>query len=90
MIRNKSMNPESTCTMCGRKLDEVDQEQDFYFKRWIGYGSKYDLHIFEVRFCCSCFDEILDKVLPMFKFNPLSEYEILSDGEKLIAKIKED
>ena len=67
------MNPESICTMCGRNLDEADQEQDFHFKRWIGYGSKYDLNICEARLCCDCFDKILDAELPMFKINPLSE-----------------
>jgi hypothetical protein len=76
--------------MCSRKLDEIDKDQDFHFKQWIGYGSKYDLNIFESRLCCRCFDRLLDAVLPMFKINPLSEYEIVSNGENLIAKRKED
>ena len=63
------------CTMCEKPLDEWDMGEDFYFKRRIGYGSKYDFHIFEAQLCCSCFDKVLDKVLPMFKASPLSEYE---------------
>ena len=63
------------CTMCKKQLDEWDMQEDFYFKRRIGYGSKYDFHIFEARLCCDCFDSVLDKILPMFKVSPLSEYE---------------
>ena len=77
------------CSMCGKELDEFDLQEDFYFKHYIGYGSKYDLNFFEARLCCDCFDKILDAVLPMFKINPLSEYEIVSDGDKLIGRRKE-
>lgn len=77
--------------MCGKTLDEIDKDQDFHFKQWIGYGSRYDMNIFEARLCCDCFDKILDAVLPMFKINPLSEYELVSDnGNKLIAKRKDN
>lgn len=76
--------------MCGKTLDEIDKDQDFHFKQWIGYGSRYDMNIFESRLCCDCFDKILDVVLPMFKINPLTEYEIVSDdGNKLIGRRKE-
>ncbi len=63
------------CTMCEKPLDEWDIQEDYYFKRRIDYGSKYDFHIFEARLCCSCFDKVLDKILPIFKASPLSEYE---------------
>ena len=76
--------------MCGKTLDEIDKDQDFHFKQWIGYGSRYDMNIFEARLCCDCFDKILDAVLPMFKINPLSEYEIFRDGDKLIGRRKEN
>lgn len=36
--------------------------------------------------CCKCFDRILDTILPMFKKNPLSEYEIVDEDGKLICK----
>lgn len=87
---NDSQNDALICSMCSNKLDEFDLQENFSFKRYIGYGSKYDLNIFEARLCCDCFDKILDTVLPMFKSNPISEYEIVSDdGNKLIAKRKE-
>ena len=80
---------ERVCSMCGKEFDELDLQEDFYFKHYIGYGSKYDLNIFEARLCCDCFDKILDTVLPMFKSNPLNEYEIVNEGNKLIAKRKD-
>ena len=83
------MSTEFICTMCSKMLDEIDEEQDFHFKQWIGYGSKSDMNIFEARLCCDCFDKILDTVLPMFKSNPLNEYEIVNEGNKLIAKRKD-
>ena len=60
------------CTMCEKPLNEWDMQEDLYFKRRIGYGSKYDLHIFEARLCCDYFDSVLDKILPMFKESPLT------------------
>ena len=72
--------------MCGKELDEWDLNADFNFERYIGFGSKYDLHIFEAHLCCKCFDKILDTILPMFKNNPLSEYEIVDEDGKLICK----
>ena len=86
---NDSQNDALICSMCSNKLDEFDLQENFSFKRYIGYGSKYDMNIFEARLCCDCFDKILDAVLPMFKINPLSEYEIVSDGDKLIGRRKE-
>ena len=76
----------SICTMCGKELDEWDLNADFDFERYIGFGSKYDLHIFEAHLCCKCFDEILDTILPMFKNSPLTEYEIVDEDGKLICK----
>lgn len=74
------------CTMCGNELDDWDLDADFHFNRYIGFGSKYDLSIFEAHLCCKCFDKILDTILPMFKNNPLSEYEIVDEDGKLICK----
>ena len=72
--------------MCGKELDEWDLNADFDFERYIGFGSKYDLHIFEAHLCCKCFDRILDTILPMFKNNPLSEYEIVDEDGQLVCK----
>ena len=72
--------------MCGNELDDWDLDADFYFNRYIGFGSKYDLSIFEAHLCCKCYDKILDTILPMFKNNPLSEYEIVDKDGRLICK----
>lgn len=77
------------CSMCEKELDEFDLQEDFSFKRYIGYGSKYDMNIIYVKLCCNCFDRALETLLPMFKINPLTEYEIVSDGDKLIGRRKE-
>lgn len=77
------------CSMCGKELDEFDLQENFSFKRYIGYGSKYDMNILDFKLCCNCFDRALETLLPMFKINPLTEYEIVSDGDKLIGRRKE-
>lgn len=74
------------CTMCGKDLDDWDLNADFHFRHYIGFGSKYDLHIFKAHLCCKCFDRILDTILPMFKNSPLTEYEIVDEDGKLICK----
>ena len=79
------------CSMCEKELDEFDLQEKFSFKRYIGYGSKYDMNILDVKLCCDCFDKLLEAVLPMFKNTPLTEYEIVSnDGNKLIGRRKDD
>ena len=83
------MNIKLICSMCEKELDEFDLQEKFSFKRYIGYGSKYDMNILDVKLCCGCFDKILDTLLPMFKIKPLTEYEIVSDGDKLIGRRKE-
>ena len=84
------MDKKLTCTMCGCELDEWDINEDLHFEHFIGYGSSYDTNIFEARLCCKCFDRILDTILPMFRTNPLSEYDIVSEGDKCIAKRKDE
>ena len=78
------------CTMCGNELDDVDLDADFNYQQYVGFGSKYDLTIFEARLCCRCFDKILDTIVPMFKHNPISEYDIVSENGQLIAKRREN
>ena len=76
MINEKtsSIDDKHICTMCGKELDDCDTDANFHFKHYIGYGSAYDLHMFEAHLCCNCFDKILDTILPMFKHKPLFEY----------------
>lgn len=63
------------CTMCAGALSEWDIQENFCVSRHIGYGSRYDMYILKFRLCCDCFDKALDIVLPMFRGNPLEEYE---------------
>jgi hypothetical protein len=77
---------EPICTMCGKELDEFDLDARFQVQHYIGFGSVYDLNILEARLCCKCFDKILNTILPMFKYDPLYAYDIVSEDGKLIAK----
>jgi hypothetical protein len=87
---NEGKSDALVCTMCGKEFDCWDTNEALHYKHYIGFGSKYDLNFFEASLCCSCFDKILDVILPLFKSNPLTEYQIVSDdGNKLIAKRKE-
>ena len=36
-------NSGKICSMCGKKFDMWDEQEDFCFVRHIGYGSKYDM-----------------------------------------------
>lgn len=54
---------ENRCTMCGSKLDEWDINQNFSLNKYIGYGSKYDTETVKAKFCCHCFDKIVDYII---------------------------
>ena len=84
------MDNKPACTMCGCEFDKWDISENLHFEHFIGYGSSYDMNIFEARLCCKCFDRILNTILPMFKINPLSEYDIVSEDGKLIARRKDN
>jgi hypothetical protein len=75
--------------MCNNPLDEWDLQEDFFFSRWIGYGSKYDLNKLDIQLCCTCFDKVLDFVLPKCKNKILQEYEIRSENGRLQAYLVE-
>lgn len=55
---------EIRCNKCGSKLDVFDIQNDFSFRRKVKYGSKYDGSEVEIRLCCNCFDELIDKLTP--------------------------
>ena len=63
------------CSMCGKELDFFDKQENFHFKHYFGYGSKHDLEKIDIILCCDCMDLVLDKILPMFKENPLEDYD---------------
>lgn len=67
---------EIRCNLCGSKFDEWDRQEDFGIHRHVGYGSKYDLSVIELDFCCSCFDKVVDYIRENGAIDPVvSEYE---------------
>ena len=65
----------NVCTMCGNVLDEWDEQENFGFEYHIGYGSTHDMEHVYARFCCGCFDKVLDYIIANSKHNPvLGEY----------------
>ena len=71
-----------TCTMCGKTLDDWDRQQGFGFDYHIGYGSRHDLERVHARFCCDCFDALLDELIQRCKHNPvIGEYRMWEEKE---------
>ena len=68
---------ERICTMCGKKFDVWDEQQNFVVDREIGYGSKYDYHHIQMNLCCDCFDRVVDYIVDNSKTNPLTESDWL-------------
>lgn len=64
---------ENRCTMCGHNLDEWDINQDFSLNTYIGYGSKYDTETLNARFCCKCFDKIIDYISKNCVLSPFKD-----------------
>lgn len=68
---------EKRCNLCGSAFDEWDYVEGFGFHEHLGYGSKYDLHILDMDFCCRCFDKIIDYVKDRGAIDPIvGEYDI--------------
>lgn len=68
---------EKRCNFCGSIFDEWDDQEDFSFYSHVGYGSKYDLHILDMKFCCRCFDKLIDHVREHGAIDPIiGEYDI--------------
>ena len=71
---------EPLCNMCGKPLDEYDLQEKFGFEHYIGYGSSHDLEHVKARFCCGCFDKMLDQAVRVFKISPiLGEYSLAGE-----------
>ena len=78
--------PGEVCTMCGKPLNDMDKQENFGFNYHVGYGSKHDLEHIKARFCCHCFDKILDHIIdnsihsPVIgEYAPCGEQEISQD-----------
>lgn len=63
------------CSVCGKTFDFWDNQEDFCFERYIGYGSKYDMEHIQLNLCCDCFDKVLDWLLPQCSIDPMSGWK---------------
>lgn len=61
------------CNVCGKELDEYDEQEHFGLHTRVGYGSKHDCSDVDLDFCCDCFDKLMDKLVPQCKINPITE-----------------
>ena len=59
------------CTYCGNAFNEWDEQENNSFRKLVGYGSKYDLSVVEVKLCCNCFDRFIDKICECGAINPI-------------------
>ena len=51
---------QTVCSFCGKELDFWDQQSDLVMSARPGYGSVYDGETIHIRFCCDCFDKLVD------------------------------
>ena len=81
-----------TCTMCGKVLNEWDLQENFGFEYYIGYGSKYDTEHVKARFCCACFDKMLDTLKEKCVTSPIvGEYKLKGEeeiNEELVSRLQ--
>ena len=61
------------CNICGKTFDEWDAQENFGFNYWVGYGSKYDGDHIRARFCCDCFDKLIDVMREKCVICPVAE-----------------
>ena len=78
-LPTRQPTPEGECTLCGKKMDMWDRQEDFKLNYHVGYGSKYDTTIVDVRLCCDCFDKIIDHIAIHGKYDPVvAEYRLIN------------
>ena len=70
------------CDMCGEEFNDWDKQENFGFHYNVGYGSKYDGNRIHLDFCCTCFDKLMDYILPQCKTEPA---KLLMYGELLVC-----
>ena len=61
--------------MCEGEVWDLEDDQDNRIYHRFTNGSRYELNILDINLCHQCYDELMDKILPLFKKNPLKEYE---------------
>ena len=68
------------CTMCGEKLNTMDEYGNFSFQHRVGYGSKYDGDMICLTLCCDCFDRVVGILSMMSKEKIIFSPEELSEN----------
>ena len=68
------------CTMCGKKFNMWDEQENFCFEHRLGYGSKNDGDIVCLKLCCGCFDRVVDILSMMSRERIIFSPEELSEN----------
>lgn len=68
------------CDICGREFDDWDKQENHHHSYNFGFGSKHDLEFIEFDVCASCFDKLVDAILPLFPKSPMSEMDTYSEA----------
>ena len=58
------------CNVCGLELDIWDLQEELSIdKEKLGYGTAYDGDSVHLRFCCRCFDKLVEscKITPIIE-----------------------
>ena len=56
----------NVCTMCGKKFNFFDEQENFSFDKMIGYPSYYDYKRIRFKLCVKCFDDVMYFVSNLF------------------------
>lgn len=54
------MRETAFCTLCGKAMDEFDENQNLTIHTRLGYGSVHDGDLVHIRLCCDCIDSLID------------------------------
>lgn len=73
VVKIKKEHPK--CSACGKEFDIWDEQEDFSFDKYIGYGSNHDEEHIQFKLCCDCFDKIFEVIKPMIKDIKIEEYD---------------
>ena len=59
------------CSLCGKEFDLFDKNEDYSIVKKLGYGTKYDGDQIQLRLCCDCMEQLIDRcvVSPIVDFN---------------------
>lgn len=62
------------CSICKKKFDIFDIQENIRFKHRFRYGSIYDGCTIELNLCCSCTDKLIGEyIIPNCCDNPMSD-----------------